>query len=315
MAPPDFGYIGGLSAVILTTPTTPNSTKQLNRMRFISQSLINLWHRLKWRKSSAYAFPVFPPPTPEELLARPNVYRERLFKRAYRTPKGQTEDTPLLSLYRFYERLILNDNIGLRNEIEYFWYAKWPVASIPDPQDPSASRYAVLSAIPALFVESFNQRIDLGLPRKADPIISREELEQYQKEDKIFESVPEWTTRVARLEKTLIIPHDNDEVLETFDDERASTQLAAKKHSALATAHSLYLRARFFGLSCYESCHDESCSCICLCSTKIDDDCPFVLASQGTWCNGGVDDNGFFWAINVPSRGYLAPKSLFQGFD
>lgn len=66
------------------------------------------------------------------------------------------------------------------------------------------------------------------MPRKADAIISREELEQYQKEDKILESVPEWTNQVARLEKTLVIPHDNDEVLGSFEDERASAQLAAK---------------------------------------------------------------------------------------
>lgn len=122
----------------------------------------------------------------------------------------------------------MNDNIGLRNELEYFWYAKWPVTSIPDPQDPSESRYAVLSAIPSLLVESFNRRIQLGLPRKADAIMSREEMEQYQKEEKIFESVPEWTNLVGRLEKTLVIPHDNNEVLGSFEDERASSQLAAK---------------------------------------------------------------------------------------
>ncbi|KGO68082.1 hypothetical protein PITC_053400 [Penicillium italicum] len=181
-----------------------------------------------WRRDSTEKYPIFPPPKPEELLSRPNVYRERLFKRVYRTPKDKLEDTPLFSLYRLYERLILNDNIGLRNEIEYFWYAKWPVASIPDPQDPSESRYAVLSAIPPLLVESFNQRIELGLPRKADPIMSREEMEQYQREDKIFESTPEWTDQVARLEETLVIPHDNEEILGSFEDERASEQLAAK---------------------------------------------------------------------------------------
>ncbi|KAL2820215.1 hypothetical protein BDW59DRAFT_164702 [Aspergillus cavernicola] len=109
------------------------------------------------------------------------------FKCVHRTPEGKQEDTPLFSLYRLYESLILNDNDGLRNEIEYFWYARWPVASIPNPHDPSGSRYAVLSAIPALLVESFNQRTELGLPRKADAIVSREELEQYQKEDKIFD--------------------------------------------------------------------------------------------------------------------------------
>lgn len=184
--------------------------------------------RFLWRRPQNHANPVFPPPTPKELLAQPNAHRERLFQRVHRTPKGKPEDTPLFSLYRLYEHLVLNDNVGLRNEIEYFWYAKWPVASIPDPQDTCESRYAVLAAIPALLVESFNQRIALGLPRKADAIISREELEQYQKEEKIFESVPEWTKQVARLEETLVIPHDNDEVLGSFEDERASAQLAEK---------------------------------------------------------------------------------------
>ncbi|KAJ5896485.1 uncharacterized protein N7473_005884 [Penicillium subrubescens] len=174
--------------------------------------------------SSSDAYPVFPPPTPEELLAQPNFYRERLF----RTPKGREEDTPLFSLCRLYEHLTLNDNVGLRNELEYFWYAKWPVASIPNPKDSSKSRYAVLSAIPALLVESFNERINLGLPRKADSIITREELEQYQREEKILESAPAWTSQVPRLEETLVIPHDNDEVLESLEDERASAQLAAK---------------------------------------------------------------------------------------
>ncbi|CEL11140.1 hypothetical protein ASPCAL14245 [Aspergillus calidoustus] len=193
-------------------------------MRLVSMLL----KRLPWRRAPDPAYPVFPPPPPEKLLADSDHYRLRLGQRAWRTPKGETEDTPLYSLYRLYERLVLNDNIGLRNELEYFFYAKWPVASIPDPRDSSESRYAVLAAIPALLVESFNERIGLGLPRKADPIVSREELEQYQKEDKIFEVVPDWANRVARLKKTLVIPHEDAEVLESFDDERASPQLAAK---------------------------------------------------------------------------------------
>lgn len=192
-------------------------------MQFTPHCLKRLFHR-----SATNAYPVSPPLAPEELLAHPNVHRERVFRRVHRIPKKSTDDTPLFSLYRVYEHLVLDDNVGLRNEIEYFWYAKWPVASIPDPQDKCKSRYAVFSAIPALLVESFNQRIDLGLPRKADSIISREELEQYQKEDKVFESTLTWTDNVERLEKTLVIPHDNDATLESFEDKRASSQLAAK---------------------------------------------------------------------------------------
>lgn len=183
---------------------------------------------LREKKSAPVGYPIFPPPTPEELLAYPNMYRERLFQRVSRTPHGESEDTALFALYRLYEHLILNDNIGLRNELEYFWYARWPVVSIPDPRDTSKSRYAVLSATPALLVEAFNERINLGLPRKADSIVSREELEQYQKEDKLLETVPEWASQVPRLEKTLVIPHDNDEVLESMEDVRASAQLAEK---------------------------------------------------------------------------------------
>lgn len=100
--------------------------------------------------------------------------------------------------------------------------------AIPDPQDKCKSRHAVLSAIPALLVEFFNLRIDSSPPRKADSIISREELEQYQNEDKVFESTPTWTDDVERLEKTWVIPHDNYTTLESFADERASSQLAAK---------------------------------------------------------------------------------------
>ncbi|KAK9856764.1 hypothetical protein MYU51_000679 [Penicillium brevicompactum] len=169
---------------------------------------------LREKRSEPVGYPIFPPPTPEELLAHPNMYRERLFQRVSRTPHGEPEDTALFSLYRLYEHLILNDNIGLRNELEYFWLL--------------LSRYAVLSAIPALLVEAFNERISLGLPRKADSIVSREELEQYQKEDKLFETVPEWTNQVPRLEQTLVIPHDNDEVLESMEDVRASAQLTEK---------------------------------------------------------------------------------------
>lgn len=197
--------------------------KQLDRLRQIVRRL-----KFLWCKSPPDEYPVFPPPTPQALLTQPNLYRERLLQRVQRTTRGKGEDTPLFSLYRLYLHLTLNDNVGLRNELGYFWYAKWPVASIPDPRNPSKSRYTVLSAMPALLVESFNERIKLGLPRKADSIVTREELEQYQKEEKAFESVPEWTTQVARLEETLVIPHDNNEVLASSEDERASAQLAAK---------------------------------------------------------------------------------------
>ena len=136
---------------------------------------------------------------------------------------------PLFALYRLYEHLILNRTIGLRNELERFWFNRWPVSSIPDPHDHSEpARYTVLACIPTLMVLAFNKRIELGIPRHADAIMSLEEIEAYRNEEKVYESVPEWTLKVKSLEEVLKIPHDGGETPESFDDERASRQLREK---------------------------------------------------------------------------------------
>ncbi|KAL6239896.1 hypothetical protein BDW75DRAFT_68883 [Aspergillus navahoensis] len=131
--------------------------------------LLSLLLKSPRRITSSHTYPVFSPPTPEKLLAHVTRYRGCLFQRGYRTLQGRTGRQPAVLVISLYERLVLNDNFGLRNEIKYFFYAKWPVASIPDRLDPSESRYALLSATPALLVESFSRPIDLGLPRTADP--------------------------------------------------------------------------------------------------------------------------------------------------
>lgn len=175
------------------------------------------------------AYPVFPPPTPEELLLKPDFYREKLGMRLYRTPKETTQDTALFTLYRLYEYIVLNENIGMRNELEFFFYERWPVASIPDPQDHnSKSRYAVLASITGLLVASFNERIKLGIPRKADTIMTREEIEQYRDEERVYEEMPEWAKNVPPLEQTLVIPHEDGQVLDSFDSPKASKQMAEK---------------------------------------------------------------------------------------
>ncbi|KAJ5368700.1 uncharacterized protein N7496_008460 [Penicillium cataractarum] len=196
----------------------------LDKTRLIAHRLKHLWSK---SPPETNAYPIFPP-TPEELLAKPSTYLYNLPQRIYRAPRDQQEDSPLFSLYRLYEHLPLNYNTGLRKKLEYFWYTKWPVSSFPDPKDQSKSRYALLSGIPGLLVESFNERIQLGLPRKADCIVTREELGRYQREERGFEVVTEWTRSVRRLEGTLVIRHEDGEVLTSFQDERVSEQLAEK---------------------------------------------------------------------------------------
>ncbi|SMQ49248.1 unnamed protein product [Zymoseptoria tritici ST99CH_1A5] len=127
-----------------------------------------------------------------------------------RAIKGTERDTALHCLYRIYEHLVLDDTIGYRNEIEYFWHHRgWPVADIPDPKDSDPARYAFLSGIPQLLVRAFNNNIGIGLARYTPAIISPEEAEALQKTPehlKNYETVPAWTLRVKPLSKVLSIP-------------------------------------------------------------------------------------------------------------
>lgn len=176
------------------------------------------------------AYPRFPPPPPEELLSRPAYYNNLLYQRRYLTPSGDEEDTPTFALYRLYEHLIINRTTGIRNELEGFWFNRWPVESIPDPQGHSEpARYAVFACIPALMVVlAYNKRIELGIPRKADAIMALEEMDEYQKEEQMYESGPEWTRNIKPLEEVLKIPHEGGETLDSFDEQRASLQLKEK---------------------------------------------------------------------------------------
>lgn len=132
-------------------------------------------------------------------------------------------------MFRLYENLVLNRRFGLRNELERFWYNRWPVSSIPDPMDSAEpARYAVLACVTALMVTAYNERIRMGIPRWAEAIMSLEELEEARNAEKQYEEMPRWALEVLPLKETLKIPHDDGGVLESFDDERASRELALK---------------------------------------------------------------------------------------
>lgn len=144
------------------------------------------------------------------------------------------DDTPLDALHRLYEHLVLDQHIQLRNEIEFFWYhTDWAVRDIPDPKDDDPERYACLACIPKLLCLAFNKRIELGLPRNAPPIFTRDQLEEWRAQERKYEEEPEWVASVLRLSEVLAIPHwDNKKrdfvPLEGFEDSRASQECATK---------------------------------------------------------------------------------------
>ena len=178
-----------------------------------------------------FAYPTFPPPPPSEILSRRDFYLDVIRGRRYGAPSGEMEDKPLYALYRIYEQIILDNNNGIRNELEAFWWKPWPVSDIEDPNDDGEpERYAVFACIPALLVEAFNGRIDLGLRREGQPIMNQDERQKLAKTPKAYETVPTWTKDVQPLEQTLHIPHSMQTYaqLESLDDERASAPFKEK---------------------------------------------------------------------------------------
>ena len=158
-------------------------------------------------------FPSWPPLYPREILSRRQFYQNRFMNRKYCAPRGVFDDSPLYALYRIYEWIMTGHTINIRNELEQLWWQPWPVSSIPDPgEQGDPERYAVLACIPALLVESFNERNRLGL-RRAEPhsILSLEEQLQWAATPEVLETVPSWTEAVAPLEELLHIPDSEPE--------------------------------------------------------------------------------------------------------
>jgi len=168
------------------------------------------------------------PPTIKDLLDKREEY-EKLFPttgsarwRVSRRPglSFSAKDSASASFYRIYQFIILGQNIQMRNELEYFCcrHPDWAIESLPDPADHAEpSRYAALAAITHLMCDSFNRRIELGLPRDAPPIV--EDWEELARRPKVLERVPSWADKVAPLPAILYIPNAEGHTIQEDDPE------------------------------------------------------------------------------------------------
>ncbi len=182
------------------------------------------------------AYPSFPPPPPGDLLAKRTHYETALRQREYAASNG-AEDTPTFALYHLYEHFVVRDTFGILNELERFFYNKRPVKSIPDPEDfAEPARHAVLTYIPALMVESFNERNKIGILKKANPFMTREEFEAYKVEERIYKELPEWTKRAKPLDEALMLLGWERLVLDHFEDTRAIESTSWREERSCSSA-------------------------------------------------------------------------------
>lgn len=170
------------------------------------------------------------PPSPRVILDYRAEYEVIIYERESIRDKC---DTSLACLYRLYEHIMLDQNLEMRNHLEYLWFRRWPVFEIPDPCDDDPERAAVLACIPSLLVLAFNARIEMGLPRHAPAIITDEMIEKWRAEPRKYESEPTWAAAMPTLKETLAIPHwdramYNFVALPSFESEKASQEFKRK---------------------------------------------------------------------------------------
>lgn len=89
----------------------------------------------------------------------------------------------------------------------------------------------MLACIPGLIVESYNERINLGL-RREEPsaILSLEEQLSWAATPKKYEQEPPWTEKVPPLKDILHIPHNQPDMeqLTSLDDRDADPHFRKK---------------------------------------------------------------------------------------
>lgn len=190
-------------------------------------------------------YPNFPPARPQEILDNRGKWLQLIRRRGFFGPRGDEQDQPIYALYRLYEHILLDNNIGIRNELESFWmHDDWPVSDIPDPgehicHDPQT--YAVMAGVVLLMLESYNEKIESGMPRDTPSILGPEDIERIKAlTSKCYETAPAWVSRVAPLAEPLIIADEFGHVPTGPDEPKISDEFLQK--NVLAFQPHIYFR-------------------------------------------------------------------------
>lgn len=232
-APPHTTFSADRQALMCSVASCWNSVLPFPRLKHVrkcSDTQKNVRHRPAPGDSGRLPnlFPTSPPPAPEQILKRLNEYRQRQQRSAFFWREGDV-DTPTKCLYRLYEYVMMDHNIGMRNILEYWWFhPDWKLEQIPDSKDKNPSRYAALAAVTGLLVESFERRYQLGLPRNGKGMFSSDEIERLRNTTQIPEKGPKWAAEAPPLRTTLKIPTYDDIILESFEDDRVSEAFKKK---------------------------------------------------------------------------------------
>jgi hypothetical protein len=105
-----------------------------------------------------------------------------------------------------YQHLVLGDTSRIRSEVIYINRRhRWTIRDIPDPRDPDPARYAIVAVMTIWLCEAINWRIEHALHRDAPDIFTDIKAEELLARTKLFEEIPHWAMRVAKLKEEMAI--------------------------------------------------------------------------------------------------------------
>ena len=168
-------------------------------------------------------YTVPPSPTPLEILARPNIGLEYLYRDGHYHQLRSIwfftiRDTPIRSLYRLCVSMSAQAHDEIMLESAYFWrHSDWPLCDIPNPRDPYPVRNAMLASLVEEMVAAFNFKIELGLRRGVE-IYDSDHHALAREENKPLEVCPSWTKQVPALDNLINFGCEGDQGTEAFVD-------------------------------------------------------------------------------------------------
>ncbi|OJK02583.1 hypothetical protein ASPACDRAFT_39890 [Aspergillus aculeatus ATCC 16872] len=151
-------------------------------------------------------------------------------------PIWRMRDTPLRSIYRLYALFLADKYTLMGYETEYFFYRSgWKLQHIPDPKDADPLRYAVIACIVEELHQAINWRLSLGLRRSGEHVYR--ETDEHSWPPYVAEELPEWTRKVAPIDKDLLRRSVPPEKLDTdgnlvLEENGLSPILPGPKHAS-----------------------------------------------------------------------------------
>ncbi len=154
------------------------------------------------------------PPPPNQILKNMHEYDQFFQERCIREAELDLKsETPLDSLFRMYECLLLDKPVELQAEARWFFsHSDWLLQEIPDPSDyKHLDRYAVLACLTHLLFRVFRDTPRFRCQYPFLSILTDAQIEELKRQENAKVAIPQWAHHVPLLPQPWSIYYDTSD--------------------------------------------------------------------------------------------------------